>query len=391
MKHADRMSMVAAAVLFVSPAVFAGGLLDDLKKAVKLPAQQSQQNAPQGGANTQPSGSGSPSTGGATSVNTDFPNCMAQSNGSHEKLLSQVLQRKLTSGATLAPQERQRIQEDIEYLNAAATNPRAPAPDPKNPQRYFLEMTDAEQMEASNANNQYLNKVRETCEAAYGGMSQFSDPSGRRQPVGNTTEPFPQLSATAPVDTSAAEARAEWNKRMAEQGQSSQSQELAAMHEKRRAERNNPQPVNAAAANASAQAWLAAHPFTPRSYTAGSATQADYLEKSGTLACYDRQKGFRAHQTAERLMTKRATVAPQDRQELDAWVTAWQAAEQAGKDEPAPISPNNQQGWLKFLTNADQQELNMASSIVHNQIAGECASMDHMEIGSKNSKVKQGN
>jgi len=382
--------MVAAAVLLVSPAVLAS-LLDDLKKVVKPAAQQSQQNAPQGGASAQPPGTGSPSTGGATSVNTDFPNCMAQSNGSHEKLLSQVLQRKLTSGANLAPQERQRIQEDIDYLNATVTNPRAPAPDPKNPQRYFLEMTDAEQMEASSANNQYLNKVRETCETAYGGMSQFADPSGRRQPVGNTVVPFPQLSATAPVDTSAAEARAEWNKRMAEQGQSSRSQELAAMHEKRRAERNNPQPVNVDAANASAQAWLAAHPFTPRSYTAGSATQADYLEKSGTLACYDRQKGFRAHQTAERLATKRATAAPQDRQELDAWVTAWRAAEQAGKDEPAPISPNNQQGWLKFLTNADQKELNLASSIVHNQIASECASMDHMEIGSQNSKGKQGN
>ena len=163
------------------------------------------------------------------------------------------------------------------------------------------------------------------------------------------------------------------------------------MHERRRAEHNNPQPVNAGAANAAAQAWLAAHPFTPRSYTAGSATQADYLEKSGTLACYDRQKGFRAHQTAERLMTKRATAAPQDRQELEAWVTAWRAAEQAGKDEPAPISPNNQQGWLKFLTNADQQELNLAYSTVHNQIASECASMDHMEVGSKNSEVKQGN
>ena len=90
-------------------------------------------------------------------------------------------------------------------------------------------------------------------------------------------------------------------------------------------------------------------------------------------------------------MTKRATAAPQDRQELEAWVTAWRAAEQEGKDEPAPISPDNQQGWLKFLTNADQQELNLAYSTVHNRIASECASMDHMEIGSKNSKVKQSN
>lgn len=161
------------------------------------------------------------------------------------------------------------------------------------------------------------------------------------------------------------------------------------MHAQRAKDRNGPK-ADAAAANAEAQAWMAAHPFTPRSYAAGSATQADYLEKSGSLECIDRQKGFRAHQTAERLLTKRASVAAQDRAELEAWITAWRVAEAAGKDEPVPISSNNQQGWLRFLTNTDQQELNMAFSAVHNAIASECASMDHMEIGVKNSKVKFG-
>src|SRR5260221_7599821 len=120
------------------------------------------------------------------------------------------------------------------------------------------------------------------------------------------------------------------------------SQELAAMHERRRAERNNTSnTLDPGAANAEAQAWLAARPFKPRSYSAGSATQADYLEKSGALACYDRQKGFRAHQTVQRLETKRASGAPQDQQELEAWISAWHAAEQAGKDEPAAINPGN--------------------------------------------------
>ena len=110
MTRVFRMPM-AATLLLASPVVLSAGWLDNLKKAAQPPAQQTQQNAPQSGAPAQPSAGGSPSGGlGATSVNTDFPTCMAQSNGSHEKLLSQVLQRKLKSGASLAPQERQHIQ-----------------------------------------------------------------------------------------------------------------------------------------------------------------------------------------------------------------------------------------------------------------------------------------
>ena len=82
-------------------------------------------------------------------------------------------------------------------------------------------------------------------------------------------------------------------------------------------------------------------------------------------------------------MTKRTTAAPQDHQELEAWITAWGAAEQAGKDEPAPISPTNQQGWLRFLSGPDQQEMNMANSALHDMIRHECSSMDYMEVGTK--------
>ena len=160
------------------------------------------------------------------------------------------------------------------------------------------------------------------------------------------------------------------------------------MHERRRAGKDAASTLDPGAANAEAQAWLAARPFKARAYAAGSATQADYLEKSGALACFERQKGFRAHQTAQRLMTKRTTAAPPDRQELEAWITAWGAAEQAGKDEPAPISPTNQQGWLRLLSGPDQQEMNMANSALHDMIHRECSSMDYMEVSTKDQKTK---
>jgi hypothetical protein len=419
-------------------------------------------------------------SGGATNLQglNNYNACMAQTAGAQEKLTAQVLQRKLNSPSNLSAQERQRLQEDIQWLNAKAANPRAPAPDPRNSQRYLLAMSDEEQQEVSGAYNGFATTVREKCEAQFGGMSQFSDPAGRRKAPIDTRVALPDLLNAAPPARQAsaveqhqdcmsamagvrwqlmaehmesklrsmpnlsAQERKAWEEdiavvRAAQQGNAKtlpqspdpknpsryltrltpqeqvamiqeqsarsqqimagcngrtsaatgapdsdtarRSQELAAMHEQRRTGRNVSQNLDPNAAKADAQAWLDARPFKPSAYAAGSATQADYLKKSGALACYDRQKGFRAHQNVQRLTAKRATVAPQDRQELDAWIGAWRAAEQAGKDEPAPISPSNQQGWLKFLTGADQQEMNLANSTLQNMVRTECTSMNYMK------------
>jgi hypothetical protein len=408
----------------------------------------------------------------------DLNGCMAQTAGAQEKLTAQVLQRKLNASPTLSAADRQRIQEDIQWLNAKAVNPRAPAPDPRNSQRYLLAMTDDEQMEVSGTYNHFATEVREKCEAQYGGMSQFSDPAGRRHAPIDTRVALPDLLHATPAahqataieqhkDCMAGVAGVRWQLmaermesklrsmpnlssperkaweediavvRAAEQSgaktmpqspdprnparymtrltpqdqiamiqeqstrtqqimagcsgrmsasagvadseQARRSQELAAMHEQRRAGRNVAQNLDPNAARAEAQAWLAARPFKPKAYENGSATQADYLEKSGALACFDRQKGFRAHQNVQRLETKRASVAPQDRQELEAWISAWQAAERAGKDEPAAISAGNQQGWLRFLSGADQQEMNAANSALQTMVRTECSSMDYMK------------
>src|SRR5262249_33483028 len=112
----------------------------------------------------------------------------------------------------------------------------------------------------------------------------------------------------------------------------------------------------------------------------GSATQADYLEKSGTLACFDRSKGFRAREVADKLTTKRNSIAAEQRQQLEGGIIAWRAAEQAGSDEARPPAGSAAQGHLRLLSNSDQQEINMATSIVHNKIRDECNGMDHMEL-----------
>jgi hypothetical protein len=69
--------------------------------------------------------------GGATNLQglNNYNACMAQATGAQEKLTAQVLQRKLNSPSNLSAPDRQRLQEDIQWLNAKAANPRAPAPD----------------------------------------------------------------------------------------------------------------------------------------------------------------------------------------------------------------------------------------------------------------------
>ena len=496
MNHAVRVSLVGAAIL-LAPAVASAGFLDKLNEATKKMnessqqmQQGSQQQAPpaQGGQATY--GGGSLSAGlGATNLHglTDYNGCMAQSSGSMEKLTVQVLQRKLNQSKTLSPQERRNIEADVAWLTATAAGQKLPSPDPKNPQRYLLELTDQEQEEITGANNPYLNAVHEKCEEFYGGMTQFSDASGRRPAhKGTAIVPFPTLAAVAPAavpsamdahrdcmagatglrwkamadrmetrmaasgNLSAADRKA-WEEdiaavRAAQQAgstgmpqspdpknlmrymlrltpedqmavnqdfaaarqalmatgsgggsaggataaasQDARHRELEAMHNARRQPK---QPVNTAAASAEAQAWLDAHPMVQvHKTTSHGTTTADYLEQGGVMACFDRQKGFRAKQTADRLTTKRGTVPTDQRNDLEAWITAWRAAEQAKLDEPTPPNGAAAQGYYTFLTNTDQQELNMANSAVHNQVMSECNSIDHMEIGAKNSKVTYG-
>jgi hypothetical protein len=477
--------LIFSALILSLPAAASAGLLDQIKQAAQNAAQNSgpqpASNAPQAGTF---GGGFLPAAHNATTVNDDMPRCMAQTYGIHENLTAQVLQRKLPS---LSAGDQKTAQEDIAWLNATAGGQRVPAPDPRNPQRYMLLLTDAEQQEINGATNQFVGEVHDKCEYQFGGMSQFGDPSGRpaHAPI-DTHVALPDLlhgtplpAAPTPVESykncAASNAglrwklmadklqqkmdaaglpdaeRKEWQEdiavlRAAQNGDGrampvsadprnpmrymmrftpqeqvavnqeamaagsqaradcmnsatggqmapvsqSRSQELADMHARRAAERAHPQAVDSAAVDAEVQAWLAARPFTPKAYAPGSATQADYLQKSGTLECFDRQKGFRAHEIARKLMSKRMTAAPQDHQELEAWISAYVAAGEQGRDEAAPAASADPQGWMRFLSSGDQQEINAAASSLHNKIMTECESLDFMENGAKNSQVKYG-
>jgi hypothetical protein len=148
---------------------------------------------------------------------------------------------------------------------------------------------------------------------------------------------------------------------------------------RRRAEAANApsQTAVAEAAKAEAQAWMDAHPMAaPKAVKVHGlgAGDADYLEQSGALACVDRSKGFRAKLMADRLTTKRDSVTPQDRRELDAWISAWRSVEKTHADAPSTPAGSNPNRDMQFLTNSDQQEINMANSLVYNKVREECNS-----------------
>jgi hypothetical protein len=480
MKKDVRVSIGIAVLMAVmlGDRTAAAGLLDKLNEATKKMEQSSQQMQQQSqqqqqGAPGQYGGGDSLSAGlGATKLDglTNFNTCMAQTSGAHEKLTAQVLQRKSDQSKNLSPEQRRTIEQDVQWLTATAAGGRAPSPDPKNPQRYLLALTDDEQMEINGANNRFATEVHEKCEAQYGGMSQFADPAGRRKAPIDTRVALPDLLHATPPAPAARQPsaleqrnacmgsmqglrwqlmaermeqklramsnlsgkdRQAWDEDIAvvraaassgaatmpqspdpqnpmrymtrltpddqmalNQDYATRSQELMASCSGGSAKSNwsvatsktaqratearanaSRTPAQAAAQSANAasaaQAWLDAHPArAPRvdATNAGGglgATRADYMERGGVMACFDRINGFRAKQMADQLSTKRGTVPADQRQELEAWITAWRAAEQAGTDEPNAANPSNPQGYLQLLTQADQQDMNMAYSAAH--------------------------
>ena len=86
---------------------------------------------------------------------------------------------------------------------------------------------------------------------------------------------------------------------------------------------------------------------------------------------------------ADRLTTKRDSAAPRDRRELDAWIAAWRAVEKSPADAPTTPAGSSPNRDMQFLTGSDQQEINMANSIVYNKVREECNSSFSFSGGKK--------
>ena len=122
---------------------------------------------------------------GATQVGPglqNFADCQNRVQGHSEHLMADRLQAKLDKSTALTPEERDIWAAEIRALRQVKPSQPFKAPDPKNPQRYFLGLTNDEQTAINSMHNRFVQENNLACEKKYGGMtrySQGSDQSGQ--------------------------------------------------------------------------------------------------------------------------------------------------------------------------------------------------------------------
>jgi hypothetical protein len=113
---------------------------------------------------------------GATKLDglKNYNECQNQSVGYQDHLIADRLEAKLAKATALSAEERAVWAADIGALRAVAPGKPYKAADPKNPQRYFMALTDAEWAAITSMNTRFVQEINLACEHKYGGMSRFS-------------------------------------------------------------------------------------------------------------------------------------------------------------------------------------------------------------------------
>ena len=112
----------------------------------------------------------------------NFADCQTRVVGHHEHLIADRLQAKLDKNTALTPEEHDIWAAEIRALRQVTPSQPFKAPDPKNPQRYFLGLTNAEQVAINSMHNRAVQENNLACEKKYGGMTRYSpgsDQSGQ--------------------------------------------------------------------------------------------------------------------------------------------------------------------------------------------------------------------
>src|SRR3984893_12569550 len=112
----------------------------------------------------------------------NFADCQNQVQGHSEHLMADRLQAKLDKSSSLTPEDRDIWVAEIRALRQVKPSQPYKAPDPKNPQRYFLGLTNDEQTAINSMHNRFVQENNLACEKKYGGMTRYSpgsDQSGQ--------------------------------------------------------------------------------------------------------------------------------------------------------------------------------------------------------------------
>ena len=121
---------------------------------------------------------------GATKLDglKNFADCQNQALGHREHLIGDRLEAKLAVATALNTEERAIWVAEVRALKEVTPSRPYKAPDEKNSQRYFLGLTDDEQVAINSMHSRFVQEVNLACEKKYGGMlrySQGADQSGQ--------------------------------------------------------------------------------------------------------------------------------------------------------------------------------------------------------------------
>jgi hypothetical protein len=255
---------------------------------------------------------------GATQVGPDlqnFADCQNRVQGHSEHLMADRLQAKLDKSTSLTAEDHDIWVAEIAALRQVKPSHPFKAPDPSNPQRYFLGLTNDEQSAISSMHNRFVQENNLACDKKYGGMTRYSpgsDQSGQARyekelkddirtatdistiPVGPLPSPHPKT--------------------------------LQQMHEERRAAQQARQ-------------------------------QAATQQISG---CTDSAKGLRLSLMADKMQQRLDTskgLSPKERADFEADIKATRDASDQKLDYAPPVDPKNPSRAMMRLTAQDQTEL----------------------------------
>ena len=268
--------------------------------------------------------------------------CQRQTNGHSEHLMADRIEAKLAQSPALTPEMRSIWQAEIKALRAVTPDKQYVPPDPKQPQRYFLGLTDKEQQSIQTMHSRAVQENQLACEKKYStSMTRYSpgsDQSGQKKyeeglaanmttPIDIATIPITPLPSPFPKTL-----------------------------EEQHAER--------AARNQARQA---------QTHAAGAAANQAIVGK--VTACQQKLQGLRLEIMADHMQKNLAAatgLSAKDKADYEADIKSVRDAAAAGQQMPAPVDPANPARAMTRLTLNDQMSMSTEFGTQYSQKMAAC-------------------
>jgi hypothetical protein len=271
----------------------------------------------------------------------NFVDCQNQTIGHSEHLMADRIEAKLAVSPGLTPEMRDIWQAEIKALRAVTPKNKYVPPDPKNPQRYFLGLTDKEQQAIQTMHSRVTQENNLACEKKYGGMTRYSP--GSDQSTQKKYEEGLASNMTTPIDISTIPLTAL---------PSPYPKTLEEQHAERRAQQ---------------EARMA------QQHAAGAAANQAIVGK--VTACQQKLQGLRLEIMADHMQKNLAAatgLSAKDKADYEEDIKSVRDAAAAGQQMPAPVDPTNPMRAMSRLTLQDQMSMTTEFSTQYSQKMAAC-------------------